>query len=878
MKISCFLPPFPYVEGKGCFFSLPAPSTHLAGLQRWLLIACGVASWGLIGGLASLAADAGQDYSASKLRAALKIPGQHPYLLVTRAEVEEARRRAEQSPSAQATLESLVKQARELAAKPLGKLPEKGDTAHWGIAERLVQAGLGHTFSGDPQLAQWVRDGLLAYADVYPSLPLTRMRCKVFSQSSLYEAMWAENIALAYDLVADSGTLNAEQRQHIEQDLLRAAVACFQVTDSERDARIRDLHYRCYNFQAWHLGAIGLIGLAVRDPELVEYAVTSRYGFQHLVAHDIRDDGLFWERSLGYHRFVLAALLPLTEAMFRCGVDLYQVRVPNDRSIDEDCHYVTDTSPEPKSLRMMFQAPFYLAFPDLSYIALGDSDRGPLRPDWMTLVAWNRYREPHLAWLLRQQMAPAVRAGFLHYYRYQYRYEDVRLDGQPIAWGRQDETYKRDGTTILASDQGVSQSDRYLLNSTDLGDFVLEWRMTRLQDVGREERAWVVFRTNPRNAGERRSMMLTGHLPEVGRSYRFRLEVRGEQAKLTRDGQPVSTSPTVYHAASNWRTLVYGQPGLEAATAAADAQATWRDQAIGNTGVFQNGCTLLPSSGVAMLRQHAGDFTAQLGSTAVALSYGPYGGGHGHPDKLSIAVYAQGRQWVPHYGSMPYESHWKTEWTSHTLSHNTLVVDERSQRPAGDKNLMWPVDSSQDRVLGTLERFDADAKLVAARCASAYPGLVLRRQVRLWQHCVVDCLDALPDPDAAPQQVAGEHQFDYVLHVDGQGGDCSVPLQPRSGPLGSKCGYQLVDKVRSAVIDKPAQLTFLAGESRWRLWVLPQESSLEVIVGEAPTNKPDERKPIVVLRQRGAAARFRTVFEPVGEHPLDEKLVAGVSP
>lgn len=854
--------------------AVPAPRSLSSTRCRQLLIFGALACWGL-GAFASAAAEVEDGYSAARLRASLQIPAQHPYLLVTRAEVEQARSRAERSPAARTTLESLVKQACELAAKPLGNLPEKGDTAHWGIAERLVQVGLGHAFSGDPQLAQWVRDGLLAYADVYPSLPLTRMRCRVFSQSSLYEARWAENVALAYDLVADSGALTSEQRRRVEEDLLRAAVACFQVTDFERDPRIRDLHYRCYNFQAWHLGAIGLIGLAVRDAELVEYAVASRYGFLHLVAHDIRDDGLFWERSAGYHHFVLAALLPLTEALFRCGVDLYQVRVPNDRSADKDCHYVTDTSPSPKSLRMMFQAPFYLAFPDLSYIALGDSDRGPLRPDWMTLVAWNRYREPHLAWLLRQQMAPAARVGFLHYYRYQYRYEDVRLDGQPITWGRQDETYQGQGTTILASDQGTSQSDRYLLNSTDLGDFVLEWTMTRLQDLGREERAWLVFRTNPRNAGERRSMLLTGHLPEAGRSYRFRLQVRGEQAELTRDGQTINTHPTVYHAASDWRTLVYDQPDLEAA-AAADAQATWRDQAIGNTGAFQNGCTLLPSSGVAVLRQQAGDFTAQPDSAAVAISYGPYGGGHGHPDKLSIAVYAQGRQWVPHYGSMPYESHWKTEWTSHTLSHNTLVVDERSQRPAGDKNLMWPVDSSQDRVTGTLERFDAEAKRVSARCTSAYPGLILRRQVCLWQHCVVDCFEALPNPDAAPRQAAVERQFDYVLHVDGQWDNGSIPLQPRPGPLGSKCGYQLVDQARSAVIAKPAQLTFVAGEARCRLWILPQESPLEVIVAQAPTNKPDERKPIVILRQRATAARFRTVFEPVGDRPLDEATVAGL--
>ena len=69
------------------------------------------------------------------------------------------------------------------------------------------------------------------------------------------------------------------------------STACFLISDYEHDLRIRDLHYRCYNFQAWHLSAIGLVGLALRDTNLVDYAVNSRYGFKHLLAHDIRDDG-----------------------------------------------------------------------------------------------------------------------------------------------------------------------------------------------------------------------------------------------------------------------------------------------------------------------------------------------------------------------------------------------------------------------------------------------------------------------------------------------------------------------------------------------------------------------------------------------------------
>ena len=792
------------------------------------------------------------------LLAGLHFPARHPYLAVTPEGLAVARDRIARIPWAKQTLKRMTDEADASAAKPLGPLPPKSDERHWRIADTLFSVGLAYAFTGDRKYADWVRDGLIAYADIYPALPMTSGRCKVFSQSSLYEAMWAQDIIRAYDLVASSGALSAEDRRHVEEDLIRPAVGCFLVADYDRDPRASDLHYRCYNFQAWHLGAVGMAGLALGDRRLVQYAVASPYGFRHLVGHDIRDDGLFWERSPGYHHFVISALLPFTEAMLRCGVDLYRLEVPNDRSAHRGCHYVTDTSPAAKSLRMMFQAPFYLAFPDLGYVALGDSDRGPLRPDWHTLAAWNRWRDPHLAWMLRREMGPAARAGFLHYYRYQYRYEDVRLDGRPIGWGRKDPTFRQEGNSIVAADEGTSQSDRYLLNDADLGDFVLEWTMTRLADMGREDRAWLVFQASPRNPRDRKTFGLTGYLPEIGRPCRFRLEVRGEQAQLWRDGKLLAAKPHVYYAAADWRRLLYDVPSLEPSQVAADREATWKDQAVGNAGVFQGGCTLLPATGVAVLREVPGDFTAEPRRSAASLSYGPYGGGHGHPDKLNVVFYAQGRQWAPDFGSMPYETHWKREWSSHTVSHNTLVVDEVSQQPAGEKDSMWPCDSSESPVVGVLERFDPRGKSVAASCRSAYPGLTLRRELRLWRHCLADRFEALP---AGPGPSA-ERQFDYVLHFDGAWQEASVPLGRESGPLGSRCGYQLVEKLRSGTIEKLASVTFAAGEDRLRLWVLP-EGRLELRIAQGPTNSPDERKPIVILRQRGPGARFRTLLEPL---------------
>ena len=129
------------------------------------------------------------------MKASLNFPSRHPYLLVTPADVARAKERAERHTWAKQVLERIVRDARSKASRPLGKLPPKGDQRHWSVAADLVRVGLGYAFTGDERLAQWVRDGLPAYADLYPTLEWTNRRCRVFTQSSFYEAMWVESIA-----------------------------------------------------------------------------------------------------------------------------------------------------------------------------------------------------------------------------------------------------------------------------------------------------------------------------------------------------------------------------------------------------------------------------------------------------------------------------------------------------------------------------------------------------------------------------------------------------------------------------------------------------------------------------------------------------------
>ena len=422
----------------------------------------------------------------------------------------------------------------------------------------------------------------------------------------------------------------------------------------------------------------------------------------------------------------MSGLLGYTEAMFHCGVDLYNMSVPNDRKKDENEHYVTDSSDEPKSLRMMFESLFYLTFPDLGMPALGDAGPGPLRANAAFLVGYSRYRDDKLSFIVRRDRPGALPQG------------------------------------------------------------------------------------DALSGGDARS--------------------RGE-----------------------WHWLVYDPP-----VNAPDAFPIHEGR-FANTGQYVNGCSLFPSTGLAVLREASGNYTTRPDSTAVSLSYGPHGGGHGHSDNMNIVLYAQGRQWIPAFGSMPYETQPKNEWTAQTVSHNTMVVDGISQYPTEKRNVEWPHDDASDRVVGTLERFDPATKSASAHCDRAYRGIRLRRAVQVNGNAVVDAFDVADAKGTA-------HRYDYVLHIDGRLDVGPPAVEARTAKLGEICGYRLIEQKRRGTVNGPFDLTFTSegpGEKRQlRIWV-PSDSETEVIIGDGPTNRMDRKMTMLILRRKAAATRFLTVLEPV---------------
>ena len=91
------------------------------------------------------------------------------------------------------------------------------------------------------------------------------------------------------------------------------------------------------------------------------------------------------------------------------------------------------------------------------------------------------------------------------------------------------------------------------------------------------------------------------------------------------------------------------------------------------SGGWNAGSALLESQGVAILRE---------GSRYASLECGPYGGGHGHPDRLHLTLHANGRHWLADPGTGSYVSG-DLFWYRSTLAHNAPRLDGVSQ-PAVD--------------------------------------------------------------------------------------------------------------------------------------------------------------------------------------------------
>jgi len=178
----------------------------------------------------------------------------------------------------------------------------------------MYRAAMVYQLTGEQNYAVYVRDMLLKYAELYPSLGLHPQRKgpgpgKLFWQG-LNDAVWLVYTIQAYDGIYDF--LSENQRSKIESDLFRNIVNFFTVEDSYSFNRV-------HNHGTWAVAGIGMTGMVLGDKRLTDMALYSTRldstgGFLKQISDLFSPDGYYSEGPY-YQRYAILPFLIFAKAL-----------------------------------------------------------------------------------------------------------------------------------------------------------------------------------------------------------------------------------------------------------------------------------------------------------------------------------------------------------------------------------------------------------------------------------------------------------------------------------------------------------------------------------------------------------------------------------
>lgn len=187
---------------------------------------------------------------------------------------------------------------------------------HKDNAKTIYNAGQLFKITSDTKYANFVRDLLLEYAEVYPDWGLhpaqkEQSPGRMFWQN-LNESWWLVHIAQAYGLIID--TLSESDREVIETRLLRNMADFLSSGSPETFDKI-------HNHGTWATAAVGLTGYAIGDQSYVEQALlgldkSGEAGFLKQLDLLFSPDGYYNEGPY-YQRYALMPFVIFAQSVER---------------------------------------------------------------------------------------------------------------------------------------------------------------------------------------------------------------------------------------------------------------------------------------------------------------------------------------------------------------------------------------------------------------------------------------------------------------------------------------------------------------------------------------------------------------------------------
>jgi len=264
-----------------------------------------------------------------------------------------------------------------------------------------IQCGvLAHLLTDEPSFLDRALESFSQLSETYPQLPIIAPNTRATGDSST-ELLFTAQIARTCDLL-NACPIDETLRQQIT-DLLNAT---WPVIDGEADLG-------CGNHNLSSVHARIAVGSALGNRDAIHDAMygykrdgISRYGLIHTLRHDILADGLQFERTAGYHVFVMMLLTDMAYMMKNLGVDLWHKPMPVAMENDgQDMH--RDYGPAgDKHLKAIYDALLYRTMPNLDLSLLGDARLANLRGIWrwgtMYETAHDVYGDERYAWLIQE--------------------------------------------------------------------------------------------------------------------------------------------------------------------------------------------------------------------------------------------------------------------------------------------------------------------------------------------------------------------------------------------------------------------------------------------------------------------------------------------
>ncbi|WP_298196563.1 heparinase II/III family protein [Novosphingobium sp.] len=214
--------------------------------------------------------------------------------------------------------DSVIAMQRSGIHVPVPRDPGGGATheQHRRNYRALYEAGELYRLTKDRCYVQFIRDMLVAYADLYPRLGPHPARAnqqygRLFWQN-LNDAVWLVNAVQGYAAVRDA--IAPADRRHIDEDLFRNYARFMTVESVATFDRI-------HNHATWATAGVGMTGYLLGDADLVEQALLGSRkdgsaGFLRQLDELFSPDGYYAEGPY-YQRYALQPFVVFAEAIAR---------------------------------------------------------------------------------------------------------------------------------------------------------------------------------------------------------------------------------------------------------------------------------------------------------------------------------------------------------------------------------------------------------------------------------------------------------------------------------------------------------------------------------------------------------------------------------